>query len=225
MIYGRRDLPMRPQVGLQDYSKALQSALFALDLIAIRQAAAILFEAWQNGRSVFVCGNGGSWSTAEHFATDLRKWSRVPGSGGVRSQALTHGPLATAYANDHDYAEIFSRQLSDLARSHDVVVGISCSGASKNVINALYHAYRFAGLSIALTGPDGMRPYWLGNVQSQAANLEIRVQAEDIRIIEDCHLAICHMLAGEVRDRIAQSQETPGASDRVPAALDDQARS
>ena len=68
---------MRPQVGLQDYPKALQSALAALNLEAIGAAAAILFEAWQNGRSVFVCGNGGSWSTAEHFAADLRKWSRV----------------------------------------------------------------------------------------------------------------------------------------------------
>ena len=198
---------MRPKVVLQDYPKALQSAFAALDLQAIGEAADILFEAWQNGRSVFVCGNGGSWSTAEHFATDLRKWSRVPGSGGVRSQALTLGPLATAYANDHEYAEVFSRQLSDLAQRHDVVVGISCSGASKNVINALYHAERFEGRSIALTGPNGMRPHWFGNFQFKAAELEIRVQADDVRVIEDAHLAICHMLTGEVRDRIAQTQE------------------
>src|SRR3990167_5990214 len=219
---------MRPQVGLQDYPKALQSALAALNLEAIGAAAAIIFEAWQNGRSVFVCGNGGSWSTAEHFATDLRKWSRSPGSGGVRAQALTLGPLATAYANDHEYAEVFSRQLSDLARSRDVVVGISCSGASRNVINALYHAERFEGRSIALTGPDGMRPHWFGNFQFKAAQLEIRVQADDVRVIEDAHLAICHMLAGEVRDRIAQSQEAEkpsGAADRILAALEDQTRS
>src|SRR3990167_510901 len=199
---------MRPQVVLQDYPKALQSAFAALDLQAIGEAADILFEAWQNGRSVFVCGNGGSWSTAEHFATDLRKWARIPGSGGVRAQALTLGPLASAYANDHDYAEVFSRQLSDLAQPHDVVVGISCSVASRNVINALYHAERFEGHSIALTGPDGMRPHWFGNFQFKAAELEVRVQADDVRIVEDAPLAICPMLAGEVRDRIAQNQET-----------------
>ena len=198
---------MKPQTVLSAYPEALQSALAALDLEAIRQAAAILFEAWKNGRSVFVCGNGGSWSTAEHFAADLRKWSRIPGSGGVRAQALTLGPLATAYANDHEYAEVFSRQLSDLAQSHDVVVGISCSGASRNVINALSHAQRFEGQSIALTGREGMRPFWIGRLPMTTADLEIRVQAEDIRIIEDCHLAICHMLTGEVRDRIAQTQE------------------
>jgi len=198
---------MSPQTVLSAYPKALQGAIAALDLEAIRQAADILFEAWQNGRSVFVCGNGGSWSTAEHFAADLRKWARIPGSGGVRSQALTLGPLATAYANDHDYAEVFSRQLSDLAQSHDVVVGISCSGASRNVINALSHAQRFEGQSIALTGREGMRPFWIGRLPMTTADLEIRVQAEDIRIIEDCHLAICHMLTGEVRDRIAQTQE------------------
>src|SRR3990167_5430509 len=198
---------MKPQTVLSAYPEALQSAVAALDLEAIRQAAAILFEAWQNGRSVFVCGNGGSWSTAEHFAADLRKWSRVPGSGGVGAQALTLGPLATAYANDHDYAEVFSRKLSDLAQTHDVVVGISCSGASQNVINALSHAQRFEGQSIALTGREGMRPFWIGRLPMTTADLEIRVQAEDIRIIEDCHLAICHMLTGEVRDRIAQTQE------------------
>ena len=198
---------MSPQTVLSAYPKALQGAIAALDLEAIRQAADILFEAWQNGRSVFVCGNGGSWSTAEHFAADLRKWSRIPGSGGVRAQALTLGPLATAYANDHEYAEVFSRQLSDLAQSHDVVVGISCSGASRNVINALSHAQRFEGQSIALTGREGMRPFWIGRLPMTTADLEIRVQAEDIRIIEDCHLAICHMLTGEVRDRIAQTQE------------------
>src|SRR3990172_8020049 len=202
---------MRPQTVLSAYPEALQSALASLDLGTIRQAADILFEAWQNGRSVFVCGNGGRWSTAEHFATDLRKWSRVPGSGGVRAQALTLGPLATAYANDYEYAEVFSRQLADLARPHDVVVGISCSGASRNVINALSHAQRFEGQSIALTGREGMRPFWIGRLPMTTADLEIRVQAEDIRIIEDCHLSICHMLAGEVRDRIAQSQETAGA--------------
>src|SRR3990167_10926189 len=200
---------MRPQTVLSAYPTALQSAVVALDLEAIRQAAAILFKAWQNSRSVFVCGNGGSWSTAEHFAADLRKWRRSPGSGGVRAQALTLGPLASAYANDHDYAEVFSRQLSDLAQSHDVVVGISCSGASKNVINALSHAQRFEGQSIALTGREGMRPFWIGRLPMTTAGLEIRVQAEDIRIIEDCHLAICHMLAGEVRDRIAELANTP----------------
>src|SRR3990167_4392058 len=186
---------MKPQTVLEDYPEALQKALWGLDLGTIRQAAAIIFEAWQNGRSVFVCGNGGSWSTAEHFATDLRKWARIPGSGGVRAQALTLGPLATAYANDHDYAEIFSRQLSDLAQPHDVVVGISCSGASRNVINALSHAQRFEGQSIALTGPDGMRPHWFGNFQFKAAELEVRVQADDVRIVEDAPLAICPMLA------------------------------
>src|SRR3990167_2244322 len=214
---------MKPQTVLSSYPEALQSALFALDLIAVGEAAAILFEAWENSRSVFVCGNGGSWATAEHFATDLRKGARTPGSGGVRAPALTLGPLATAYANDHDYAEVFSRQLSDLAQPHDIVVGISCSGASRNVINALSHAQRFEGRAIALTGREGMRPFWIGKFPMTTADLEIRVQADDIRIIEDCHLAICHMLAGEVRDRIAQSQETTRAADRVPAALEDQA--
>src|SRR3972149_7998198 len=109
LVLSSKGDPMRPQTVLSAYPKALQSAVAALDLEAIGTAAAILFEAWQNGRSVFVCGNGGSWSTAEHFAADLRKWSRMPGAGGGRSQALTLRPPATAYAHDHEYAAGLSR--------------------------------------------------------------------------------------------------------------------
>jgi D-sedoheptulose 7-phosphate isomerase len=162
-------------------------------------AADILFEAWNNKRSVYVFGNGGSWSTAEHFACDLRKWSRIPGSGGVRAQALTLTPLATAYANDHDYSEVFSRQLNDLMREGDVAFGISCSGTSENVINALALASKF-GKRIGMTGPTSgpFREIYLN------AEVMIHIEAADIRVQEDMHLAVCHILAGEVRARIAE---------------------
>jgi D-sedoheptulose 7-phosphate isomerase len=180
-----------------EYKNQLEQAVYDLDPDPIMGAADILFEAWNNKRSVYVFGNGGSWSTAEHFACDLRKWSRIPGSGGVRAQALTLTPLATAYANDHNYSEVFSRQLNDVMQDGDVAIGISCSGTSANVLAGLSLAELF-GTRILLTTNDP--PI----VKKQVADLVIRVGGADIRVQEDMHLAVCHILAGEVRVRIAE---------------------
>ena len=182
-----------------EYKKQLEQAVYDLDPEPIMGAADVLFDAWKNKRSVYIFGNGGSWSTAEHFACDLRKWSRIPGSGGVHALALTLTPLATAYANDHSYDEIFSRQLNDLMSDGDVAIGISCSGISKNVVNALSLAGNF-GKRIGMTGPtEGpFREIYLN------ADVMIHIEAPDIRVQEDMHLAVCHILAGEVRVRIAE---------------------
>ena len=179
-----------------EYKKQLEQAVYDLDPGPIMDAADILFEAWQNKRSVYIFGNGGSWSTAEHFACDLRKWSRIPGSGGVRAQALTLMPLATAYANDHSYDEIFSRQLNDMMQEGDIAIGISCGG-SKNVLSALDLAQKW-GRAILICGK------WREKYKDYGT---IQVNAPDIRVIEDMHLAVCHILAGEVRARIAEVAE------------------
>ena len=180
-----------------EYKRQLEQAVYDLDPEPIMAAADILFEAWQAQKSVYVFGNGGSWSTAEHFACDLRKWSRTPGSGGVRAYALTLAPLATAYANDHDYDEIFTRQLNDvLVPYHDKAVGITCSGTSKNVVAALDLAGAQHCETICLTGSREESKWY--------ADVCIEITAPDIRIKEDMHLAVCHILAGEVKERIAE---------------------
>ena len=179
-----------------EYKKQLEQAVYDLDSGPIMDAADILFDAWKNKRAVWTFGNGGSWSTAEHFACDLRKWSRIPGSGGVRAQALTLTPLATAYANDHSYDEIFTRQLNDLMQDGDIAVGITCGG-SKNVLSALDLAQKW-GRAILICGK------WREKYKDYGT---IQVNAPDIRVIEDMHLAVCHILAGEVRARIAEVAE------------------
>ncbi len=178
-----------------EYKRQLEQAVYDLDPGPIMAAADILFEAWQNKKSVYIFGNGGSWSTAEHFACDLRKWSRIPGSGGVRAQPLTLSPLVTAYANDHEYDEIFTRQINDVMQDGDVAVGISCGG-SPNVIGALWLATK-TGSTVLLTSD---RP----QLSTELVSAAIRVSAPDIRVQEDMHLAVCHILAGEVRVRIAE---------------------
>ena len=185
-----------------EYKKQLEQAVYNLDPEPIMAAADILFEAWKNKQSVYIFGNGGSWSTAEHFACDLRKWSRIPGSGSVRAQALTLGPLATAYANDHDYDEIFSRQLNDVMLDKDVAVGITCGG-SLNVISALDVSILKNNRRILICGDY---PDLQSDIEESAGAMDavISINAPDIRVREDMHLAVCHILAGEVRARIAE---------------------
>lgn len=186
-----------------EYKKQLEKAVYDLDPEPIMAAADILFEAWQNQKSVYIFGNGGSWSTAEHFACDLRKWSRTPGSGGVRAQALTLGPLATAYANDHNYSETFTRQLNDVMQMGDVAVGITCGG-SDNILNAVSLADNW-GKQILIGGGGASQWEWLLAHEETdfVPTVLIEVDASDIRVQEDMHLTVCHILAGEVRVRIA----------------------
>src|SRR5438067_13487819 len=98
----------------------------------------ILEAAYHNGHRVFIMGNGGSAATASHFALDLAKNTIMPGAPRLKAISLTdHVPLITAWSNDTAYEHIFAEQLANMIEPGDVVVGISASGNSPNVINAM----------------------------------------------------------------------------------------
>jgi D-sedoheptulose 7-phosphate isomerase len=121
------------EVYWDDFAAALPRVPFA----ALARAAAELLACRTRGGTIFVLGNGGSAATASHFACDLAKGARVPGLPGFRVVPLTDNmPLITAWANDSDYACIFAEQLAGLARPGDVVLAISASGNSPNVLAA-----------------------------------------------------------------------------------------
>jgi D-sedoheptulose 7-phosphate isomerase len=173
------------------YISQLTGALQTLDKGPIRQAADLIFETWVNRGAIWIFGNGGSWSTAGHFVNDLRKLAHVHGAPYVRAMSLTEMPLFTAIANDHSYSETFVRELNSLMQNGDLAIGISTSGRSPNVLRALQLASRW-GKRILLTGSSIYQkgPY---------ADVVISVPSDEIRIVEDIHLAVCHMLAGELR--------------------------
>ena len=167
-----------------NYFRSLRYAINNLDTRPINQAVAIIREARENDKTVYIFGNGGSASTAEHFACDLMKMA------GVRAFALTTLPILTAYANDEGYDASFLGVLGKVMRPGDVAVGISCSGQSKNVLHALDLA-PLVGKTIMLTSEGSpSKGHW---------NCVIRVPGDDIRIQEDIHLAVCHAIAGALR--------------------------
>jgi D-sedoheptulose 7-phosphate isomerase len=173
---------------VREYKGKLIQALDTIDLDIVGHAVEILKRAQDNNRHVFVCGNGGSASTASHFVTDMVKGASFEREARFRIMALTDSmPTITAYSNDVGYDCVFAEQLKNFAEPGDVLIAISGSGNSPNVVRAMEYANKIACKTIALTGRDGGK---LGPM----ANLEIRLGDQHMGRIEDGHLIICHMI-------------------------------
>lgn len=170
------------------YLAAAHKALETLDLERVAQAIEWFREARDLGKHIFVCGNGGSASTASHLATDLLKGSSYGRLARFRIQALAEAVgVITAYSNDVSYDCIFAEQLKNFAEPGDLVVGISGSGNSPNVLRAIEYANSAGCRTLALTGRDGGK---LGPL----AQLNIQVREPHMGRIEDAHMVVCHMI-------------------------------
>ena len=179
------------------YWRELAELVRSMPLAALGDAAELLLDCQARGRVVFVAGNGGSAATASHLACDLAKGTRGDGPPTFRVVPLTDSvPLLTAWANDTNYDRVFAEQLASLARPGDVLVAISASGNSPNVVAAAEAARELGATTLALTGQTGGR---LGRV----ANLAIRVPADRIELVEDAHLMVAHSLCVAIRERLA----------------------
>jgi len=183
------------------YQNELLIGIDKLNRDIIEEAAKAVFEAWQSKSFVWIFGNGGNASTAEHFACDLSKWTIVYPQAGVRAIALTSHPLITAFANDENYDKVFMRQLDRVIDSGDVAIGISCSGKSANVLVALEHAKGRGNTTIVLTGNDKNVPIL------ECADFAIHASCQDIRQQEDIHLIVAHMIVGLVKDKIQDKED------------------
>jgi D-sedoheptulose 7-phosphate isomerase len=177
-----------PSQFLRAYKEKLNNALETVDLELVVRAVEILKQARDNNRHVFVCGNGGSASTASHFVTDMVKGASFEREARFRIMALTDSmPTITAYSNDVGYDCVFAEQLKNFAEPGDVFIAISGSGNSPNVVRAMEYANKTGCKTIALTGRDGGK---LGPI----ANVEIRLGDQHMGRIEDGHLIVCHMI-------------------------------
>ncbi|HYK92466.1 MAG TPA: SIS domain-containing protein [Thermoplasmata archaeon] len=160
----------------------------------IARVVPILLKARDEGRTIFFFGNGGSASTASHFVVDIGK-ATIRGEGSrFRCVALNDNVESlTAWANDAEYAVVFSEQLKGLAHPGDVAVGISGSGNSPNVLRAMELAHRMGVTTVGLTGMGGGKLKGLVDVP-------IVVPSTSMQHIEDVHLLICHLLTSYLRD-------------------------
>jgi len=179
---------------IADYIDKLAQGLRAIDPAAIAEVVEALERARMEQRTLFIIGNGGSAATASHMANDLQKLASQGKEVPYRSIALTDNvPLLTAWANDEDYTAVFVRQLEALARAGDVLIAITGSGNSPNIVRAMEWA-KNAGLeTIALLGFDGGRA-------KDIADHVLLFPEDHYGRIEDAHMILEHMIANYLAD-------------------------
>ena len=170
------------------YRTNLLETIQNIDEAKVNQAIQWFRDARENGRAIFVAGNGGSAATASHFVCDMLKGASLGKASRFRIQALHDSmPTLTAYANDLHYQDAAVEQLKNFAGAGDIYMAISGSGNSENVIRAMEYANSLGCRTLALTGRDGGR---LGGL----AQLNIQVPEQHMGRIEDAHHIICHMI-------------------------------
>jgi D-sedoheptulose 7-phosphate isomerase len=185
------------QALVRTYLEDLRAVLDALDRTEIWRVIDVHRQAYHAGSRVFIFGNGGSAATASHFACDLGK--NVSGHGGRRFKALAltdNVSLLTAWANDTAYDRVFAEQLENLVESRDVVVGISASGNSPNVLRAMELARARGATTVGLTGFEGGKLKPLCDVC-------VVVPSNRVDQIEDTHLALQHLICRTLRELLA----------------------
>ena len=183
-------------IGIIRENQKVTSAMIETCITPINSAIKLLKDSIQNGKKILWCGNGGSAADAQHMAAELMGGLRNHKRKPIASIALTTDTsFITAWANDISYHHIFSRQIEGLGSHGDVLIAISTSGNSKNILNALETAKESGIQSIILTGGSQ------GKMKNKGDVL-ISVPSDDTQRIQECHLLIEHILCENIEHNI-----------------------
>ena len=171
-----------------DYSSRLQAVLATSDWSAVVQLAVDMQLCWQEGRRVFLCGNGGSAGNAIHLANDFLYGVAKRSGGGLKVLALSaNSAVITCLANDIGYDHIFSEQLAVQAQQGDLLIALSGSGNSTNIVRVIEQAKAMGVKSYAVLG-------FTGGQCNQLADVPIHFSVNDMQIAEDLQIIVGHML-------------------------------
>jgi D-sedoheptulose 7-phosphate isomerase len=192
-------------MALQEHIECVRDALSAIPLADIERVVDVIVEAHVAQRHIYTLGNGGSASTATHFACDLSKATIVSGRARLRVTSLTDNvALLTAWANDTSYDRVFAEQLINVLNPGDVVIAVSASGNSPNVLAAIDVARSLGAVTVALVGFGGGR-------LKQTTDMSVHIPVDDYGVVEDCHLVLEHAITASVRGRLSYTgQPGPG---------------
>ena len=183
---------------IKNYITNLQAAINALSIEKIRSVIDLIMQTYKADKQIFVIGNGGSASTASHFACDLGKGTIAEGKPRLRVISLTDNvALMSAWANDSSYEEMFIEQLKNLLNPGDLVIGISASGNSANVLRAIEYANSMECPTIGLTGFGGGK-------LAKIADESVIVDSSDYGPVEDIHLVLDHIIGYWIREELSQ---------------------
>ncbi len=179
------------KIGLDEYIEKGVSARKAIDIEKIRFIANEMLSRFKRGGKLITFGNGGSAADAQHFVGELDGHFTIE-RGALPAIALsTNTSSLTAIGNDYTYADVFSRPVSSLATSNDVIVGISTSGNSQNVVNAMLEAKKKGALTVAMTGKAGGK---LAGI----ADMLLNADSDFTPVIQETHITMIHMICLEI---------------------------
>ena len=190
--------PQLPVVKAADYLGETRGVMARLDADLIDRISEQIWQAYEQERTVYLFGNGGSAALASHLACDLAKGTAANGRRRMRAVSLNDNlALLTALANDLEYDEIFAEQLHHIEPG-DVALAISSSGNSPNVVRGLEVAQQAGATTVAITGFKG------GRVKS-LCDMCLVVPSDNVQYIEDSHLSVMHAIFSAVRQRMLNS--------------------
>lgn len=183
----------------QNYKSDLKGALDHLDLAIVEQLASEFYDCWTTGRRIFICGNGGSAGNASHIANDfIYPVSKTFGSG-IRVQSLSSNEsVITCIANDEGYENIYSYQLSVLGTQNDVLLVLSGSGNSNNIVKAVMTARDIGIKTYGIIGFDG-------GACLPLVDFPIHINVRDMQICEDMQTIIAHMIMKSLFNKMKDS--------------------
>ena len=194
---------------LQGYFGQLRESADNVPIAEVARVAEEMLRARAAGRTVYVLGNGGSASTASHAATDWRKPSHDGDSGGLNVVSLVDNvALLTAWANDTSFDNVFAAQLESLLKPGDVVIAVSGSGNSPNVLRAVEAARRRGGVTIGFAGFDG-------GALANLVDICVVVPCDHQGMIEDVHMVMVHALTVALRQAVALPAEGDETAEAV----------
>ncbi len=186
------------------YLREVVQMIEALPREDIARVAQAVMQAREQQAQVFLLGNGGSASTASHMACDLAKTSNVEGANRIRAISLTdNAALLTAWANDVSYEEVFAEQLTNLVQPGDLVIAISGSGNSPNVLRAVSVAKGAGATTVGFTGQPG------GKLKGMV-DIAVVVPSGRIEQAEDAHLILDHAISVALREAVEAPEAATG---------------
>ena len=182
------------------YAEELARAAASLPRAELARAQSLLHDCIARDGSIFACGNGGSAAIANHLVCDFGKGMRADTAMRPRVRSLSSGPeILTAIGNDLSYAETFSLQLDGFARPGDLLISVSSSGDSENIVRAVQWARENGVATIALTGFGGGRSATL-------ADVNLHIASTNYGVVEDLHQSIMHALAQFTRQSLMPAE-------------------
>lgn len=188
-----------------NFNDSIQTKITAADTLVdpIAQAGELMVQCLLNNHKILSCGNGGSAADAQHFSAEMLNRFEAERPGLPAIALTTDASTVTSIANDYSFDEIFAKQIKALGQPGDILLAISTSGHSKNILNAIEAAHLRDIRTIALTGRDGGELANLLNAQ----DIEIRVPSDSTARVQETHLLIIHCLCDIIDRQLFETED------------------